>query len=81
MKFGHILVYHITRFATCFWLNFGDWKLVLGPFMILMKLYNKTCQFLVIDIYHAQFSFNYPFKKIEHLKLNQIGCGVIGAGC
>ena len=50
--------------------------------MILMKLsYNETCQFLVIDIYHAQFSFNYPFKKIEHLKLNQISCGVIGAGC
>ena len=50
--------------------------------MILMKLsYNDTCQFLVIDIYQAQFSFNYPFKKIEYLKLNLIGCGVIGAGC
>ena len=24
-------------FLTCFWLNAGDWKLVPGPFMILMK--------------------------------------------
>ena len=29
------------------------WKLLPGPFMILMKLqYNKICQFLVVDIYH-----------------------------
>ena len=24
-------------FLTCFWLNAGDWKLVLDPFVILFK--------------------------------------------
>ena len=37
MKFGQILVCCMAKFPLCFWLNAGDWKLVLGPFMILLK--------------------------------------------
>ena len=36
-----------------FWLNDGDWKLILDTFMISMNWqYNEICQFLVVDIYH-----------------------------
>ena len=42
-----------NTFLTCFWLDAGDWKLVLSPFTILMKLqYNEICQFLAIHAYH-----------------------------
>ena len=39
MKFGHMLEHHTTKIWKfgIFWLIPGDWKLVLGPVMILMK--------------------------------------------
>ena len=37
MKFGQILVCCMTNISNMFWLNAGDWKLVPGPFMILIK--------------------------------------------
>ena len=58
MKFGQIVVYLIT----CFWFSVGDWKLVPGPFMILVKLqYNEICPVLLVDIYH----FNSPLITLE----------------
>ena len=61
MKFGHILVYLIANIFNMSQLNDGDWKLVPGPFMILMKLqYNETCHFLALDIYHFQLSLIHP---------------------
>ena len=46
MKIGQILMHLTTNI-------YGDWKLVAGPCMILMKWqYNEICQFLVADIYH-----------------------------
>ena len=51
MKLGQILVCQI--FITCFWLNAADWKLVPGPFMILLKWQNNELwPFLIVDIYH-----------------------------
>ena len=38
MKFGQMLVCLIKAFLKWFRFNAGDWKLVQGPFMILMKL-------------------------------------------
>ena len=36
----------------------GDWKLVPGLFMILMKWqYNEICQSSVVDIYHLVVDF------------------------
>ena len=53
MKFGQILMYLKTNISNMFLAQSGDWKLIPGLFMILMKLqYNKVCQFLVADIYH-----------------------------
>ena len=44
-----MLVYLITNIY--FWLNAGNWKLVPGTFMILMKRqHKKTRQILVVDI-------------------------------
>ena len=64
-----------------FWLNARDWKLVPGPFMILLKWqYHEICKFLVVDIYHFQLSLIQPFKK-RHWKFDIIGYWVIGAGC
>ena len=38
---------------TCFWLMAGDWKLVPGPFMILLKWhYSEIWSFLIVEIYH-----------------------------
>ena len=57
-----------------FWLSVGGCKLVAGPFMILVEWqYNKTGQFLIVDIYHLQFSCIHPFKKMKHWKLDIIG--------
>ena len=51
MKFGQILVCLIINISNMYWLNAGDWKLVPGPFIILMKeQYNEICQILVVDI-------------------------------
>ena len=43
--------------------------------------YNEICQFLVVDIYHFQFSLIHPFKKMKHWKLDIIGSSVIGPEC
>ena len=70
------------KFLTCFWLDAGVWKLVPGPFMILMKWhYNEICHFSVVDIYHFYFSLIQPFKKMKHWKLYVIGYWVIGRSC
>ena len=47
-----MLVYILTNISNMSpaFLNVGDWKLVPGPFMILIKLHNEICQFLVVDI-------------------------------
>ena len=51
-------------------------------FMILMKWqFNKTRQFLVVGIYHFQFSLIHPFRKIKHWEVDIIGSCVIVAGC
>ena len=34
---SYILSYITSNIITYFWLNTGDWKLVQGPFMILLK--------------------------------------------
>ena len=69
-KFGQILVYLIKNISNLFLAQSWDWKLVSGYFIILMKWwYNEICQFLVVDIYHFQFSLMYsPFQKNETLE-------------
>ena len=37
IKFVQILVWCMANILICFWHNAGDWKLVPGPFMILLK--------------------------------------------
>ena len=37
MKYGQMLEAVWQLFPTCFWLIAGDWKLVPGPAMILLK--------------------------------------------
>ena len=38
---------------TCFLVNAGDWKLVPGPFMTLLKLqYSEIWPFLIVHFYH-----------------------------
>ena len=40
-------------FLTCFSFIAGDWKLVPGPFMVLLKWkYSDICQLLMFDMYH-----------------------------
>ena len=57
---------HFLTFLACPWLKAGDWKVVPGPFKILMKWQNnKICQFLVVDIYDFLFFLTYPFKKMK----------------
>ena len=52
MKFGQILVCCMTNISNMLWLNPGDWKLVPGLFMILLKWqYSKICPFLIVDVF------------------------------
>ena len=45
----------MTNIFNMFWLNVGDWKLVPGPFMILLKWqYSKIWPFLLVEIYHFE---------------------------
>ena len=37
LKLVPILMYCMTNISSMFWLNAGDWKLVSGPFIILLK--------------------------------------------
>ena len=47
------ILYYISTFQTCFWLNAGDWKLVPGSFMILLKRqYREIWPFFMVDIFH-----------------------------
>ena len=44
MKFGQILMQRMTLLLTCFELHSEDWKLVTGPFMILIEWkYHELC--------------------------------------
>ena len=45
---------HIMRnISNKFWVNSEGWKLVQGPFIILLKWqYNKIRQVLVADLFH-----------------------------
>ena len=55
-------------FLTCFWFNAGDWKLVPGPFMILLKWqYSEICPFLVITFTFFKCPL-FTFSKIETLE-------------
>ena len=82
MKFGQILVCYMTNISNMFWLNAGDWKLVPGPFMILLKWqYSEIWSFLIVDIWHFEMSCIHLFKKMKHWNHYIIGYGVIGAGC
>ena len=66
-------------FLTCFWLSVGDWKLVLGSFMILLKWrYSKIWPFLIVDIYHFYLHLIHLFKKIKNWNLDIISYWVIG---
>ena len=68
MKFGHILANLITSISNIFLAQCWGQE-------------TSSRSFTMLNIYHAQFSVIYPFKKIEHLKLDIIGSCVIGAGC
>ena len=37
MKLAQILVCYMANISNMFWLDAGDWKLVPGPFMILLE--------------------------------------------
>ena len=53
MKFGQLLLYCMANISNMFWINFGDWKLVPVPFMILLKCQcSEIWQFLIVDIYY-----------------------------
>ena len=55
-------------------LNGEDWKLVPGPFMILLKWqYSEIWPFVIVDIYHFQLSLIHLFKKMKHWNLDIIG--------
>ena len=78
IKFSQILVNLITNIFNMFWLNARDWKLVSGPFMILIKWqYDEIWQFLVVDIYHYWILSYSPFQKIKHLKLEILGSWIL----
>ena len=68
-------------FLTCFWLNAGDWKLIPGPFMILLKRrHSDIWPFLIADIYHFKcplFTFSKKKKKNETWNLDIIGYWVL----
>ena len=69
MKFGQILVCCLITFLTYFRLNAKNWKLVPGPFMILLKQhYSEIWPFLIVDIYHFYMSLIHVFKKNETLE-------------
>ena len=56
-------------FLTWFWLNAGDWKLVPGPVMILLKQqYSKIWPVLIVEVYHFYMSVIHFFQKIETLE-------------
>ena len=51
----------MTNIFNMFWLNVGDWKLVPGPFMILLKWqYSKIWPFLLVEIYHFELGDKNP---------------------
>ena len=61
-------------FLTCFPLNAGEWKLVPGSFMILLKRhYSNIWPFLTVDIYHFHMSLIHHFKKMKHWNPDIIG--------
>ena len=46
-------VLYEQTFLICFWFNVEDWKLVPGPFMILIKQqYSEIWPFFIVDILH-----------------------------
>ena len=66
-------------FLTCFGLNAGDWKLVPGSFMGLLKW---LCRCAIFNSWQVSFLiFLYlPFQKSEQQNLNVTGYWVIWAG-
>ena len=51
-KFGQIVVTVWKTFLTCFWLNAGDWKIIPGLFMILLKQkYSRIWPFLIVRVF------------------------------
>ena len=82
MKLGQILVCCMTNISNMFWLNAGDWKLVPGPFIILLK-WNYSKILAIFNSWHLHFyiSLIHHFQKMKHGRIDIIGYWVIGAGC
>ena len=59
-------------FLTSFWLNAGDWKLVQGPFMILLRW--QQGDLVIFDSWHLPFLIvpYSPFQKSETVKSWQL---------
>ena len=78
-----ILVCYMTNIFNMFKsLNAGDWKLITGTFMTLLKLqWSENLQFF--NIWQIAFLIvSYPsFQKIKHWTLDIIGYWVIGVSC
>ena len=56
----------ITNISSMFLLNAGDWKLVPGSFIMLLKWkYSKSLPFLIANIYHF-------YVPLMHLSKNKI---------
>ena len=82
MKFGQILLFCRTHISNMFWPKTGEWKLVLDPFLIVLKWqYSKIWPFLIMAIYHFKWYFIHLFEKMEHCNLDIIGYWVIWADC
>ena len=52
------------------WVNVGYWKLIPGPFMILLKQqYSKIWSIFIVDIYNLHMTFTYlHFQKKKKKK-------------
>ena len=53
-------------FLTCFWLNAEDWKLVLGPFMNLLK-WHYSVIWLFLNSWHLPF-LDVPYSPLQKNK-------------
>ena len=82
MKLGHILVYLTANISSMFLVHWWRLETSSRPFYVFNEMtINEICQFLVVDIYHFQFSLIHSFKVMKYWKLDINGCWIIGAGC
>ena len=68
MKFDQILVWCMTNISNMFLANAGDWKLVPGPFMLLLKW--RQWDFAIFNSWHLPFLYvpDLPCQKNETLE-------------